>query len=120
MAAAVFVSFDDLALLDLLAGSRIMRPERDPGRGGALIPISVGIVGAEPRYRWRRTLLPATQIREVVFVYIDRALVATPGASERVSCVSSPATNRSGRTLVKGAGNLANLPAAFQISLTTR
>ena len=57
---------------DLLAGSRIMRPERDPGSGGALIPISAGIVGAEPRYRWRRTLLPATQIGEVVFVYIDR------------------------------------------------
>jgi len=39
------------------------------------------------------------------------ALVATPGASEWVSCVSSPATNRSGRTLEKGAGNLANWPA---------
>ena len=65
---SVFVSFDDLALLDLLAGSRIMRPERDPGSGGALIPISAGIVGAEPRYRWRRT----TQIRQVVFVYINR------------------------------------------------
>jgi hypothetical protein len=46
--------------------------------------------------------------------------VATPGASEWVSCVSSPATNRSGRTLKKGAGNLANWPAAFQISLTLR
>src|ERR1700747_3272361 len=68
LAAAVFVSFDDLAFLDLLAGSRIMRPERDPGRGGALIPISTGIVGAEPGYRWRRT----TQIRPVVFVYINR------------------------------------------------
>ena len=45
-----------------------MRPERDPGSGGALIPISAGIVGAEPRYRWRRT----TQIRQVVFVYINR------------------------------------------------
>ena len=51
-----------------------MRPERDPGRGGGLVLISAGIVGAEPRYRWRRTLLPATQIREVVFVYIDGAL----------------------------------------------
>jgi len=46
------------------------------------------------------------------------ALVATPGASEWVSCVSSPATNRSGRTPEKGVGNLANSPAAFQISLT--
>jgi len=35
--------------------------------------------------------------------------VATPGASEWVSCVSSPATNRSGRTLEKGAGNLGQL-----------
>src|SRR3984893_2007960 len=48
------------------------------------------------------------------------ALVATPGASEWVSCVSSPATNRPGRTLEKGAGNLANSPAGFQISLTRR
>jgi hypothetical protein len=37
------LTFDDLAFLDLLAGSRIMRPERDPGRGGALIPISAGV-----------------------------------------------------------------------------
>src|SRR5256885_13295473 len=48
------------------------------------------------------------------------AQVATPGASEWVSCVSPLATNRSGRTLEKGAGNLANFPAAFQISLTMR
>src|SRR5580693_3048526 len=47
-----------------------------------------------------------------------RALVATPGASEWVSCVSSLATNRSGRTLEKGAGNLANSRVAFQISVT--
>src|SRR5205814_7245212 len=72
LAAAVFVSMDDLAFLDLLAGSRIMRPERDPGPGGALIPISAGIVGAEPRYRWRRTLLPFTPIRQVVLAHIDR------------------------------------------------
>src|ERR1700720_3950707 len=45
------------------------------------------------------------------------ALVATPGASEWVSCVSSPATNRSGRTPEKGAGNLANSTAALRISL---
>src|ERR1700738_4863388 len=45
------------------------------------------------------------------------ALVATPGASEWVSCVSSPVTNRSGRTLEKGAENLANSPAAFQVLL---
>ena len=41
------------------------------------------------------------------------ALVATPGASEWVSCVSSPATNKSGKTPEKGAGNLANSPAAL-------
>jgi hypothetical protein len=45
------------------------------------------------------------------------ALVATPGASEWISRVSSPATNRSGRTLKKAAGNLANSRAALQISL---
>jgi hypothetical protein len=48
------------------------------------------------------------------------ALVATPGASEWISRVSSPATNRSGRTLKKGAGNLANSRAALQISLMIR
>jgi hypothetical protein len=45
------------------------------------------------------------------------ALVATPGAGEWISRVSSPATNRSGRTLKKGAENLANSRAALQISL---
>src|SRR6202521_2529628 len=45
------------------------------------------------------------------------ALVATPGASEWLSCVSSPATNRLGRTPEKGAGNLANSPGALRISL---
>jgi hypothetical protein len=34
--------------------------------------------------------------------------------------LSSPATNKSGKTPEKGAGNLANSPAAFQISLTIR
>ena len=33
-----------------------------------IVIISTGIVGAEPGYRWRRT----TQIRQVVFVYINR------------------------------------------------
>jgi hypothetical protein len=47
LAAAVFVSLDDLALLDLLAGSGIMGPEGDPGGGGALVSISAGIVGGE-------------------------------------------------------------------------
>src|SRR5712671_4920999 len=46
---SVFVSFDDLALLDLLAGSRIMRPERDPGSGGALIPPSAPALSARSR-----------------------------------------------------------------------
>jgi hypothetical protein len=59
-------------------------------------------------------------IRQVVLVHIDRRWFATPGASEWVSCVSSPATNRSGRTPEKGVENLVNSPAAFQISLTIR
>jgi hypothetical protein len=37
----------------------------------------------------------------------------TPG---RAAALSSPATNKSGKTPEKGAGNLANSPAAFQIS----
>src|SRR5205085_11799781 len=72
LAATVFVAFDYLRLIDLLTRSGIMRLKRDPGGGGALVSIKAGIVGEEPRCRWRRTLLPATQIREVVFVYIDR------------------------------------------------
>jgi hypothetical protein len=72
LAAAVFVSFDDLALLDLLTGSGIMRPERDPGGRGSLVSITAGIVGEEPRHRRRRTLLPSTSIRQVVLVHINR------------------------------------------------
>jgi hypothetical protein len=51
LAAAVFVSFNDLALLDLLAGSRIMRAEGDTGCGGALVSIRTDVVGEEPGYR---------------------------------------------------------------------
>jgi hypothetical protein len=92
------------------------------GGGGALVSIRTLIVGEEPRYRWRRTLPPppSAPIRQVVLVHIDRRWLLTPGASEWVSSVSSPATNRSGRTLEKGAVTLANWPAAFQISLTAR
>ena len=62
----------DLALVDLLAGSGIVRPERDPGRGRGLVSIRAAIVGEEPPYRWRRTLLPSTPIRQAVLVHIDR------------------------------------------------
>src|SRR5580704_4341399 len=48
------------------------RPERDPGRGRGLVSIRAAIVGEEPPYRWRRTLLPSTPIRQVVLVHIDR------------------------------------------------
>src|SRR2546423_4983900 len=59
LAAAVFVSFDDLALLDLLAGSRIMRAERDAGGCGDLLSVhlvaeeraSVGVRRTSPRRR---------------------------------------------------------------------
>jgi len=37
LAAAIFISFDDLALGDLLAGSGIVRPQRDPGGGGTQV-----------------------------------------------------------------------------------
>src|SRR2546421_4089210 len=39
--------------------------------------------------------------------------VATPGASGRIWCVSSPATGRSGTTPEKGAGNLASSLVAW-------
>ena len=45
-------------------------------------------------------------------------LVAIPGANGSVSCASSQATNKPGRLLKKGAGNLANSPAGLQISLS--
>jgi hypothetical protein len=115
-AAAVFVSFDDLPPVDLLAGSGIMRPKRDPGGGEAPVAIMAGIVGGSPRCRWRKTLLPSTPIRQVVLVHIDRGLVAAPGATAWVSSVWLLATNRPGTTLEKGAGNLASSPAALQIS----
>jgi hypothetical protein len=47
LATPVFVSLDDLVLFDFRAGSEIMRPEGDPGGGGALVSISAGIVGGE-------------------------------------------------------------------------
>ncbi|HEX3413245.1 MAG TPA: hypothetical protein VHT00_16115, partial [Stellaceae bacterium] len=72
MAAAVFVSFDDLALFDLLAGSRIMRAERDAGGYGALFSIRSGTIGVEPRYRPLRTLLLATPMRQDLLVHVDR------------------------------------------------
>jgi hypothetical protein len=46
--------------------------------------------------------------------------VATPDAGELVSCGSLPATDRSGTTLKKGAGNRANSPVALQISFILR
>jgi hypothetical protein len=39
LAATVFVSFHDLAFVDLLAGSGIMRPKRDPSGGPTLVRI---------------------------------------------------------------------------------
>ena len=56
----------------ILARCWIMRPKRNPGSGGALVFLRSGIVGEEPRYRWRRTLPPSTPIRQVVLVHIDR------------------------------------------------
>src|ERR1700732_1975109 len=97
-----------------------MRPKRDPGGGGALVSIRAGIVGEELRCRRRRTLLPFTPIGQSVLGHIDRRWLPHLGASEWISRVSSPATNRSGRTLKKAAGNLANSRAAWQISLMIR
>src|ERR1700730_14569495 len=71
-AAGVFVSLDDLTLVDLLASCGIMRPKRDPGGGGALVSIKAGIIGKEPWCRWRRTLLAFTLIGPSVLGHIDR------------------------------------------------
>jgi hypothetical protein len=52
LAATVFVSFDDLAFVDLLAGSGIMRPKRDPSGSATLVRVrsarSCGADDAEP------------------------------------------------------------------------
>src|ERR1700730_7433036 len=97
-----------------------MWSKRDPGGGGALVSIEAGIVGEEPRRRWRRTLLPFTPIGQSVLGDIDRRWLPHLVQANGFRALSSPATNRPGRTLEKGAGNLANSPAAFQISLTIR
>ena len=87
LAATVFVPFDDLAFVDLLAGPGIMRPKRDPSGGPALVHFEVGIVGGELRCRLCRTLLPGTPIGQLVLVHIDRCwlpyLVQTDGFRAR-------------------------------------
>jgi hypothetical protein len=97
-AAGVFVSLDHLTLVDLLASCGIMRPKRDPGwrwgsrvhqgwhrRRGAAVPMAQNPAALHPdRTKRPRPYRPAR--------------VATPGASEWISRVSSPATNKSGRT----------------------
>src|SRR4051794_5174748 len=106
--------------VDMDAGSRIMRPKRDAGGCGALLSISGGTIGTEPRYRSLRTLLLAAPTRQVVLVHLDRRwLPHLVQANGFRACRGRP-TNRSDRTLKKSAGNLANSPAAFQISLTIR
>jgi hypothetical protein len=48
LAATGFVSFHDLAFVDLLAGFGIMRPKRDPSDG--LVRIRAAILCRQPRY----------------------------------------------------------------------
>ena len=79
--------------------------------------LRAGIVDEEPRCRWRRTLLPFTPIGQSVLGHIDRRGLPHLVQANGFRRVSSPATNRSGRTLKKAAGNLANSRAALQISL---
>ena len=97
-----------------------MRPKGDPGGGEALVSIKAGIVDEEPRRRWRRSLLPFTLIGQSVLGHIDRRWLPHLVQANGFRVLSSPATNRSGRTLKKGAGNLANSRAALQISLMIR
>src|ERR1700756_4740786 len=65
-AAGVFVSLDNLTLVELLASSGIMRPKRDPSGRGALVSPRADVVGGEPRCRWRRTLLSFTPFRTLL------------------------------------------------------
>jgi hypothetical protein len=51
LAATVFVSFDDLAFVDLLAGSGIMRPKRDASGSATLVRVRAAILCQEPRRR---------------------------------------------------------------------
>jgi hypothetical protein len=73
---------------------------------------SRGTDGAEPR-------CPPPQSGKSFSFHIGRRWLPHLVQANGFRAVSSPATNRSGRTLEKGAGNLANSPAAFQISLNT-
>src|SRR6201994_4365413 len=100
-----------------------MRPKRDPGGGGALVSVRLGVVGEELRVAMPQN--PAA-------LHPDRtkrprphrpALVATPGASEWILRVSSPATNRWGRTLKANRcvmSRLTKMPGAAAFFSTVR
>jgi hypothetical protein len=49
MPASEFFFFHDLAFVNLLAGSGIMRPKRDPSGGPTLVRIRAAILRREPR-----------------------------------------------------------------------
>ena len=66
LAATVFVTFDDFRLLDLLARSRIMRPDTDPGKGLGLICVIATIVSAKLRQGRLGNLLRSLWLRRLV------------------------------------------------------
>src|SRR5205085_7769372 len=66
LAATVFVTLDDLRLVDLLTCPRIMRPDRDPGDGRGLICIIATIVSAKLRHQRLGKLFPSRWLQRLV------------------------------------------------------
>jgi NhaP-type Na+/H+ and K+/H+ antiporter len=120
-----------LGLASILAGLISRRVEM---AGGAVLGLSGGwaLAQALRHLRLEASLAPVlvlagglaifglSQLLGTSGLLVTYLAAATPGASEWISRVSSPATNRSGRTLKKGAESLANSRAALQISLMIR
>jgi hypothetical protein len=79
LAAVIFVSFDDLPFLDLLAGSGVMRAERDSGGCAALIGhISRDIAGHHGRPGCITNVLSAALIRQIFFCFVGRGRSRLP------------------------------------------
>ena len=58
------------SLLMAQAGADVIKIE--PPQGEPLRRRALAILRQGPRYRWRRTLLPGTPIRQIVLVHIGR------------------------------------------------
>ena len=72
LAATVFVPLDDLRLIDLLARSRIMWPDRDRGNGLGLIGVIPATMSAKVRHQRLGKLFPSRWLQRLVLSLIRR------------------------------------------------